>query len=376
MGAHRFREHEGVRGKRDAYPFDPRMLKVDPQYNVRDLTTPDAKAKLAELKEQIRGAGVRTPLEVRMGADGEVIVVSGHRRLAAVLELIAEGIEIESVLVIPETTGTSEAERTLNLALHNSGEPLKPLEIAAIVKRLTDFGWQAETIRQRMGWKSKASVTQHLDMLGLPTEVQQAVKDGKVSASLARKTEAETPGLTMKLIEANEQQPGLKVKKLKPKQVAKSSPKKPTQAKAPQPPPPEPPAEPPAQPPAQPEPEGATVEFDTEVHDRGGEFSTDTFTAPAGESHAVQGFVPLAGDVPPIEQAPPSENLRSSEDFQGSAPPAARNGAQLFESLKPIRDALNAVEWDAWENGEQVGIHLRVEDAKRASAALNQAIGE
>ena len=48
------REHEGVKGKRDAYPFDPRQLKIIPGYNIRDLDSPDERPELDELKASIK----------------------------------------------------------------------------------------------------------------------------------------------------------------------------------------------------------------------------------------------------------------------------------------------------------------------------------
>src|SRR4051812_6594924 len=179
------RDHPGVQGKRDAYPFDPRQLKIDPHYNVRRLDTPEAREKLAELKESIRANGIKVPLEVRF--DGkDVWVVAGHRRHAAVMELIAEGEPIETVLTIHEAKGTNDAERVLNLITSNSGEPLKPLEVAEVVRRLVAFGWENTQIAKRLGWKSASSVNQYLDMVAMPEGVKEHVRKGDISASLAR----------------------------------------------------------------------------------------------------------------------------------------------------------------------------------------------
>jgi ParB/RepB/Spo0J family partition protein len=199
----RLRDHEGVKGKRDAYPFDPRLLKIDSSYNVRDLSSPEAVEKLGDLKESIRANGVRTPLEVRL--DGEdVFIVAGHRRHAAVMELIAQGEEIETVLVLHEPLGTNDAERTLNLVVSNSGEPLKPLEVAEVVRRLTAYGWDVANIAKRLGWKSSASVKQHLEMLAMPEGIKNHVKAGDISATLARNiAKCADPVEAEKLIQAN-----------------------------------------------------------------------------------------------------------------------------------------------------------------------------
>ncbi len=215
----RLREHPAVRGKRDAYPLDPRLLKIDPSYNVRDLTTPDAKAKLAELKESIRANGVRVPLEIRL-QDDDIFVVAGHRRHAAVMELIAEGEDIKSVLTIAEPDGTNDAERALGLVVSNSGVPLTQLEISEVVRRLVAYGWDKAQIAKRMGWKSVATVTQKLDNLAIPHDLQVAAKrTGTATTTLRQSVETIGAEATRKIMEDNEAQG----KKTRPRDIRRAS---------------------------------------------------------------------------------------------------------------------------------------------------------
>jgi ParB/RepB/Spo0J family partition protein len=179
-----FRDHPGVQGKRDAYPFDPRLLKIEPGYNVRNLDSTDD-ADL-ELKESIRANGVRVPLEVRL-VDEDVFVVAGHRRYKMTMELIAEGEEIKSIPVMPEPKHTTEIDRIINLVISNSGKPLKPLEVAEVVRRLVVFGWDHHAIAKRLGWRSSTSVKQHLDLIAMPEPVKQIVRDDGASATTAAK---------------------------------------------------------------------------------------------------------------------------------------------------------------------------------------------
>lgn len=179
-----FRDHPALEGKRDFYAVDPRKLKVDGNYNVRDLSTPEAKAYLEELKASVIANGVRVPLEVRL--DGEdLIIVAGHCRHSAVMAAIDAGHEIKTVPIIPEPKTTNEIERTINLAVSNSGKPLTPMEMAEIVRRLLAFGWQKPQIAQRLGWKSEQTVDQYISLLGADAEVQSMVRNGEVSASTA-----------------------------------------------------------------------------------------------------------------------------------------------------------------------------------------------
>lgn len=202
-----FRDHPAVQGKRDMYPVDPRKLKVDEAYNVRDMQAKETRDHIAWLKASIIAGGVHTPLEVRL--DGKnIFVVAGHCRLAAVLEAIEEGHPIATVPCIPEAKGTDEIDRTVNLVISNSGKPLAPLEVAKVVKRLDGYGWSAKQIAERLGWKSVASVKQHLEMLELSEGVKQQVRAGNVSATTARKLAKSdlSPEEQEALIRANEEE--------------------------------------------------------------------------------------------------------------------------------------------------------------------------
>lgn len=373
----RLREHPGVKGKRDFYPFDPRLLKVDPDYNVRDLTTKDARVKLDELKEQIRHAGVRTPLEVRMQGD-DLYIVAGHRRHWAVMELIAEGVEIESIPVIHEPLGTNDAERAINLVLSNSGEPLTPLELARVVKRLADFGWDESQIAKRIGWKSKASVRQHLDMLALPEEVQQAVKRGEVSATMARRLEAENPGKAAQLIKeaADEQKRLGKAGRATPKAVSKVAPARPRKTKtdAGQ----EPSA---AQAAAFSNGNAGTSESEYTAPQTRDPLPTDAEEVAAPEGPQPEATPPvLVGDpqvapaAEPTSQEPPAETVSPAET-RPLPGPMLTNGV-FFRAAEPIAAAIaEQVELSEFEDDDMVGIQIRAGDAKVFSSTVNQARG-
>lgn len=179
------RDHDAIQGKRDFFMVDPRKLSVDPTYNVRDLTTPDAREGLDELKEMVRADGVQVPLVVRLIGD-DLTIVQGHRRHTVVMELIAEGEDIKAIPAIAEAKGVNDADRTFDLLRSNSGQPLAPLEIAEVVKRLINYGWTEAQIAQRRGWRSTQTVTNYLSMLAMPEVVKDHVKNGHVSATLAR----------------------------------------------------------------------------------------------------------------------------------------------------------------------------------------------
>lgn len=195
-----FRDHPAVNGKRDSYPVDPRALKIDPAYNVRDMQDPETIAHVRWLADSIKENGVKVPLEVRL-VNEDIFVVAGHCRHAATMLAISEGAEIETVMVIPEPKGTNEVERTLNLITSNSGKALTPLAVAEVVRRLIAFGWDNERIAKRLGWKSVATVENAVVLLGADSDVQQMVRSGAVSASTASKVvkkEGSKAGATLK----------------------------------------------------------------------------------------------------------------------------------------------------------------------------------
>jgi len=362
-----FREHPGVQGKRDYYPFDPRQLKIDPSFNVRDLHSADLKTKNLELKESIRANGVRVPLEIRF--DGtDAYVTSGHRRHAMVLELIAEGVEIKSVPVMPEPKGTGPEDRDLNLIISNSGEPLTPLEKAKVIKRLVDYGWEDADIAKRVGWKSRASVQQHLDMLTLPRDVQDAVKRGDVSVTMARRLEAENPGRAAKIIkDAQDEQRRLGKKgKATPKAVSKVNPKPPTKAN--------PPASAPQPQTLSPSPEAAAFS--------NGHAATSEYTQPLPTAEVAQPEPQAAELEPPPSPSPaePVEDWTAAQALAAGMDAIPRplthltNGA-FFQAVEPIALLIEDFDLAAFSDEESLGVSIPVTVAKQFLSAMNKARG-
>lgn len=177
------REHEGVQSKADMFRVDPRSLLVESGFNVRDFSNPDARERLDELKESIRSDGVLVPLEIRLH-DDNLFVVSGHRRLTAVMELISEGVEIKSVPAIAEPKSIGAEDRTVRLLTLNGGEPLAYAEKAEVVRRLLGYGWDRQKIAQRAGWSAQ-TVANFEEYLAAHPEIKQAVQAGEMSGSAA-----------------------------------------------------------------------------------------------------------------------------------------------------------------------------------------------
>lgn len=139
---------------------------------------------MSALAASIRELGVLQPVLVRPvgnGADVEYELIAGERRWRAARRA---GLQTIPVLVRDVAADAHTLEQALVENLHR--EDLGPLEEAAAYQQLIDdFGHTHEEVATRVG-KSRATVTNTLRLLQLPTGVQRALADGSISAGHAR----------------------------------------------------------------------------------------------------------------------------------------------------------------------------------------------
>lgn len=136
---------------------------------------------LEELANSIRTHGILSPLVVRPGRDGYVLI-AGERRLRA---SGLAGLEEVPVLV---RTDADDAEVQLELALVENlqREDLDPVETARGYARLQqDFGYTQEEIASKVG-KDRTTVANALRLLKLPEKVLDLVQQGRLTAGHAR----------------------------------------------------------------------------------------------------------------------------------------------------------------------------------------------
>jgi ParB family chromosome partitioning protein len=139
------------------------------------------KAQMQELAESIAEHGVLQPLIV--SADEKTqgyLLIAGQRRLQA-----AEMAGLESVPVIVRQV---DDQGHLELALIENLQraDLNPLEAAAGYRQLAeDFSLSHEEIAARVG-KSRTTISNTLRLLKLPSAIQEAVREGKISEGHAR----------------------------------------------------------------------------------------------------------------------------------------------------------------------------------------------
>jgi ParB family chromosome partitioning protein len=134
---------------------------------------------MEELALSVEAHGVLQPIICRQRGDGYELV-AGERRWRAAQRA---GLNVIPCLIQDIDDGTS-LEIALIENLQRDG--LNELELADGYKALLeDFGLTQEQLGKRMG-KSRSTVTNTLRLLDLPPEVQQMVREGRLSAGHGR----------------------------------------------------------------------------------------------------------------------------------------------------------------------------------------------
>jgi ParB family transcriptional regulator, chromosome partitioning protein len=135
---------------------------------------------LEDLKQSILENGVIQPITVRK-ANGEFELISGERRLRAVLEL--------GYRKIPAFVMEVESDdRMLELALVENvqREDLNAIELAKAYERLqSQYGLTQEDVAKKVG-KDRASVANFIRLLKLPEAIQESLRKDEITMGHAK----------------------------------------------------------------------------------------------------------------------------------------------------------------------------------------------
>lgn len=135
---------------------------------------------LAELANSIRAHGVVQPLVVRPLEDGFFQLIAGERRWRA-----AQLAGLPRVPVVVREAG-EHAALEIALVENLQREDLNPMEEAQAYERLiVDFGLTQEEVAKRVG-KNRATIANMLRLLKLPPEVQQWLRENRLSTGHAK----------------------------------------------------------------------------------------------------------------------------------------------------------------------------------------------
>lgn len=156
--------------------LDPHCLKPNPYQPRRHF---DEQA-LEELSNSIKTHGLIQPVVVQKDSDGSYFIIAGERRTRA---SIMAGVE-----KIPVVVSDVKEENKLEVALIENiqREDLNPIEEALAYQAIIEMGnLTQEELSLRVG-KSRSTITNAIRLLQLPTEMQVALKEGKISAGHAK----------------------------------------------------------------------------------------------------------------------------------------------------------------------------------------------
>jgi ParB family chromosome partitioning protein len=203
-------------GRTDIHKVDPRDLVLPDGWNTRD-ETDELNAHIDMLAQSIAEIGVRKPIEVKL-ENGKLVVKDGFCRTRATMRAIkVYNADIKTVPVVSVDRYASDEDLILNQIISNSGKALTTMEQAKVFKKLLDLGWKQGDIAKKVGM-SNGRISQILDLLTMPAQVQAMVSAGSVSPSLAQATvkAAETPAQATVALQAAVDKASSEGRKVKP----------------------------------------------------------------------------------------------------------------------------------------------------------------
>lgn len=185
-------------------------IHVEPDFNAPE-TKEEFEARVEGVVAHLAAGGKLPPIEVRDRADGGVYVVDGHARLEGMRRAAARGMPVQDpkdglFYLLTALFKGNDADRTLRIITSATGRTLSPLQTAAILKRLRNFGWPTKEIATRINLSAER-VRQLLALGDSNSDVQKLVQSGEVPAHVAidaqrKHKEAAGPILTKQLAEA------------------------------------------------------------------------------------------------------------------------------------------------------------------------------
>ena len=138
-------------------------------------------ASLEELAESIRTQGLVQPIVVTPASEGKFTIVAGERRWRAARRA--------GLLEVPVVIRELESDRQLlELALVENLQrsDLNPVEEGEAYRSLKDsFGLSQEEIARQVG-RARSTISNAVRLLTLPEEIQDMLRDGRLTAGQAR----------------------------------------------------------------------------------------------------------------------------------------------------------------------------------------------
>lgn len=210
-------------GRTDLFRMDPRKIVIRHGWNSRDFDLPENQAHVDQLAESIREVGVKEPL-AGYHEEGQFILTNGESRLRAVLKLISEGHNVETVPVQPEPRHATEADHILSQIIRNSGKPFTPIENARVFARLLGLGMSNRDIAAKVGMTPER-VAQIAKLDTVTPAVREHIKKGEITSTLVQRIQAKAKDaneVEEQVVEAIKTAQAEGKKKATPKHAAKT----------------------------------------------------------------------------------------------------------------------------------------------------------
>jgi ParB/RepB/Spo0J family partition protein len=185
------RAKEIALGRQDMFQIPIKLLTIIEDEDLRLEIGDD----LEELAKDIAARGQLEAIKIRPYNEGgaeKYAIVSGRRRYRAVLRANKKYLDnehqIEGMKCIFEEKNTTPDDRIINeVSSNNRTKPFTDLELGYAFKRLRDeFSWSVKRIAESSG-RSKPWVINKIELAEAPGNVQDAIKEGKVKPTTAKK---------------------------------------------------------------------------------------------------------------------------------------------------------------------------------------------
>jgi len=171
---------EGVK-KTDLFKVDPRLLKEEAGFNLREYDDEDVQAHIEGFAISYLEGRYVPPILVRTEGD-QILIIEGHCRRRGAIRAIERG--ANGLLLAATEFRGSDAECVTVMMRSADGLPLKVLAQARGCLRLVRMGFSNAQVAKEIG-RTPARVEQLLILATANVDVQQLVKSGQVSADAA-----------------------------------------------------------------------------------------------------------------------------------------------------------------------------------------------
>lgn len=147
---------------------------------------------LESLALSILENGQIIPGRVDVLNDGTFLLTDGHRRYKALCLLVDMGHDEPMFKAIVNTTKTTEEQRILQMFTTQDNKQLAPHEIAELIKRLINLGYNQISVAKKIG-KTEGYISQMLSFANESPIIKEHVKNGNINVSTVVKLQKDIP---------------------------------------------------------------------------------------------------------------------------------------------------------------------------------------